>query len=94
MSRSILHGACRRRGKTKFPYRTTRLAIKKEDIMANKQPFYCVVTFLFTATRELTETDMESVKKAIKKVPGVIEARGGTQIESFECEAGDPADLM
>lgn len=64
----------------------------------NKQPFYCVLTVLFTATRELSESEVaEAVKKSLLKIPGVLapgKPRGGVIVEAFECEAGDPADLM
>lgn len=64
----------------------------------NKQPFYCVLTVLFTATREVPEPEAaEAVKKALLKMPGVIPSgrpRGGVIVEAFDCEPGDPADLM
>jgi hypothetical protein len=58
----------------------------------NKQPFYVCVSFLFTATRDISAGDMASVVKAIAAVPDVLE--GSIQIEYVTSEAGDPADLM
>lgn len=64
----------------------------------NKQPFYCVLTLLFTSTRELSQQEvMDKVGPALLKVKGTLtssQPRGGITVEAFECEAGDPADLM
>lgn len=58
----------------------------------NKQPFYCIVSFLFTATREISEVELEHALEGLRVIPDVLAET--VQTESFDCEAGDPADLM
>lgn len=58
----------------------------------NKQPFYCVVSFLFTATREISEAELEHALEGLRVIPDVLDKT--VQIEAFECEPGDPADLL
>lgn len=58
----------------------------------NKQPFYCSVTINFTATEEITESKLSNALQSIKWLPSVLDHT--VEVESFVCEAGDPADLM
>lgn len=60
--------------------------------MANKQPFYHLVEYQFTATNALDEKDLKAVTQAIKKLPGVI--KSSVILDSVDAEPGDPADLM
>lgn len=61
-----------------------------------KQPFYHRVSgVLFTATRAVPEDEfLEALKKALKKVPGVIQESVEIEPTTYEePEPGDPADL-
>lgn len=59
--------------------------------MTNKQPFYHEVHFLFTATRELSEQELEELVQTIKHKDIV---KGSVQVDWYDAEPGDPADLL
>lgn len=57
----------------------------------NKQPFYHNVSVLFTATRELSEKEVEDLVKTLKHKDIV---KGTVELEWYDVDAGDPADLL
>ena len=66
------------------------MKIKEESM--NKQPFYHEISILFTATKPLTEEELEHVADELRADKDVL--NDSVQIQFVESEAGDPADLM
>lgn len=71
---------------------------KAERARPNRQPFYHSLTLIFTATEDLTSTksDMEDdLRRLFRERFGTGSSPHLTmQIDSFDAEPGDPADLM
>lgn len=63
--------------------------------MGNKQPFYNEVTLLFTTTRAPYQAEIDecavAFQQALRNRAPLV---GKVEVESFESEPGDPADLM
>ena len=61
--------------------------------MPNKQPFYHRVVVLFSAVRELTESEISTaVQVGFDKDTDVL--KESIVIEEYDVDAGDPYDLM
>ena len=58
----------------------------------NEQPYYHALTILFTATQDIQEEELKHVLTALKKVKHVLP--DSIEIDSFDAEPGDPADLL
>ncbi len=64
--------------------------------MSNKQPFYNSVTLLFTTKgRAPYQAEVEECAKAFGQSMRIrAPLAGGVDVEEFESDAGDPADLV
>jgi len=63
----------------------------------NKQPFYHRLTVLFTATEDVTDDDdalAQEIAKLLKRRFGRAVLKDTVEIEEFDAEPGDPADLL
>ncbi len=61
----------------------------------NKQPFYHTASVLFTATREVSQSELEAaIRAAFKARPFSGVLTNTIVVESLDNEPGDPADLM
>jgi hypothetical protein len=58
--------------------------------MANKQPYYHKAEILFTATREVSETELAAALDKLK-IAGLI--KESIVVETLDAEPGDPHDL-
>lgn len=65
----------------------------------NKQPFYHRAVVLFTATREISEDEFNTILgKLVSNLPKYVRDTGilasSMLVEEIDNEPGDPADLM
>lgn len=67
--------------------------------MSNKQPFYHQITILFTATMDVSDSDRKLICNDFRRIlqrqfGKKVIVEGSVEVDSFDAEPGDPADLM